>query len=98
MAESALDTIAAELEARGWTVDRDIPRPPDALGRWRLDAHGGGVCYLEYFGSSDNPTMVSACADPDSASTQMAAMLHLGEGWKEKLETFLKGVDRFRAG
>ena len=97
MADSILDTIAAELESRGWTVERDITRPPDALGRWKLDAHGGGVCYLEYFGSADEPTMVSVCADPDSAGTQMATMLHLGEGWTKKLGTFLTGVDRFRA-
>ena len=98
MPDSKLDVIAAALEGRGWNVERDIPRPPDALGRWKLEAEGAGVCYLEYFGSKDDPSMVSVCADPDSAGTQMATMLHLGEGWDAKLETFLKGVERFRAG
>lgn len=97
MADSPLDQIAAALEERGWTIDRNIPRPPDALGRWKLEGGGTGVAYLEYFGPEDQPTMVSVCADPDDAGTQMATMLHFGEGWQDKLPTFLKGCDRFRA-
>ena len=82
MAETPLDIVGAALEARGWDIERDIPRPPDALGRWRLDGGGAGVCYLEFFGSKDEPTMISVCADPDDSGTQLATMLRFSEGWE----------------
>jgi len=97
MPPTPLDTIAAALEQRGWRVDRTLTGSRGALGRWKLDAAGAGVCYLEYFGSPEEPAMCSVCADPDDSATQMATMLHFGAGWEDKLERFLKGVDRFRA-
>lgn len=96
MPATPLDTIAAALEGRGWRVDRRLSGARGALGRWKLDAGGAGVCYLEYFGTPEQPAMCSVCADPDDSSTQMATMLHFGPGWEAKLDRFLRGVDRFR--
>lgn len=95
MADTPLDTIAQQLEASGWTLDRGVDHTSDATHRWRLSCDGG-FCFLEAFG--DPAQMISVCADPDDANTQMAVMLSIGDDFDERLPGFIKGVDRFRAG
>ena len=67
----------------------------DATDRWKLSCDGG-ACFLEAFG--EPARMISVCADPDDANTQMAVMLAIGDDFDERLPGFIKGVERFRAG
>lgn len=95
MPDAPLDTIAAQLEAAGWTIERDVAHDSDATERWRLSCDGG-TCFLEAFG--EPARMISACTDPDDPHTQMAVMLSIGDDFDTKLPNFVRGVERFRAG
>ncbi len=95
MADTHLDTIAQQLEAAGWRIERDVDHASDATQRWKLTCDGG-LCYLEAFG--EPASMLSVCTDPDDPNTQMAVMLAIGDDFDERLPGFVKGVGRFRAG
>ena len=97
MSEPLLDTIVTQLESCGWTVERGVPHDSRVADRWKLSCDSG-VCYLEVIG--EPAVMCSVCREPDNQSTQMAVMLRMGpelaEEGNQRMDNFLKGVDRFR--